>query len=291
MADVEDLLRTSPVSGSVLPEEVSSSQTAVPVSQMAVSPVAETVAPATRAAVPSVADSVDRTGSGIDPPSSPHGDNSGNDSGGEDSAADGPVEGNQEFTGSTLLTEDSLKRMWKKCDFSREIEVRLPLKEERPWSAPPGWICLYSQYFLQSRLWFPLPRLLTSYATKRDVAISQMSPAAIRNMVISLVLGAEADVDVVAEFFEMISQMNLITGETFSVSIKARCRLIEGRGPSKADGWQQKYFFVRVNPAFVADPSAVFRSKWNPEPGSSFVSSDFSLFLLLGLLILRVVLF
>ncbi|KAL0650806.1 hypothetical protein Bca4012_093497 [Brassica carinata] len=115
MADVEDLLRTSPVSGSVLPEEVSSSQTAVPVSQMAVSPVAETVAPATRAAVPSVADSVDRTGSGIDPPSSPHGDNSGNDSGGEDSAADGPVEGNQEFTGSTLLTEDSLKLTHGKC--------------------------------------------------------------------------------------------------------------------------------------------------------------------------------
>lgn len=136
----------------------------VPVSQTAVSPVAETVSPATRAAVPSVADSVDRTGSGIDPPSSPPCDNSGNDSGGEDSAADGTVEGNQEFTGSTLLLEDSLKRMRKKCGFSREIEVRLPLKEERPWSAPPGWICLYSQYFLQSRLWFPLPRLLTSYA-------------------------------------------------------------------------------------------------------------------------------
>ncbi|KAF3570865.1 hypothetical protein F2Q69_00060346 [Brassica cretica] len=236
MADVEDLLRTSLASGSVLPEEVSSSQTAVPISQTAISPVAETVAPATRAAVPSVADSVDRTGSGIDPPPSPPGDNSGNDSGGEDSAADGP------------------------------IEVRLPFKEERPWSAPPGWICLYSQYFLQSRLWFPLPRLLTSYATKRDVAISQMSPVAIRNMVISLVLGAEADVDVDAEFFEMISQMNLITGETFSVSIKARCRLMKGRGPSKVDGWQQKYFFVRVNHAYVADPSAVFRTEWNPEP-------------------------
>lgn len=118
-----------------------------------------------------------------------------------------------------------------------------------------------------------------------------MSPAAIRNMVISLVLVAEAEVDVDAEFFEMISQMNLITGETFSVSIKARCRLMEGRGPSKADGWQQKYFFVHVNPASVADPSAVFRTEWNPEPGSSFVSSDFSLFLLLGLLILRVVFF
>lgn len=83
----------------------------------------------------------------------------------------------------------------------------------------------------------------------------------------------------------MISQMNFITGETFSVSIKARCRLMEGRGPSKADGWQQKYFFARVNPASVADPSAVFRTEWNPEPSFIFFTldqtiSDFFAFLL-----------
>ncbi|KAF2602270.1 hypothetical protein F2Q70_00025486 [Brassica cretica] len=93
-----------------------------------------------------------------------------------------------------------------------------------------------------------------------------MSPAAIRNMVISLVLGAEVDVEVDAEFFEMISQMNFITGKTFSVSIKTRCRFMEGRGPSKADSWQRMYFFVRVSPASVADSSAVFRTEWNPEP-------------------------
>lgn len=96
-------------------------------------------------------------------------------------------------------------------------------------------------------------------------------PAAIHNIVISLVLGAEVDVDVDTEFFEMISQMNFISGETFSVSIKTRCRLIEGRGPTKAEGWQQKYFFARISPASVANPSAVFRTEWNPEPGSLFV--------------------
>lgn len=91
----------------------------------------------------------------------------------------------------------------------------------------------------------------------------------IHNMVISLVLGAEVDVDVDTKFFEMISQMNFIS--KFSVSIKTRCRLIEGRGPTKAEGWQQKYFFARISPASVANPSAVFRTEWNPEPGSLFV--------------------
>ncbi|KAG2305139.1 hypothetical protein Bca52824_033790 [Brassica carinata] len=98
--------------------------------------------------------------------------------------------------------------------------------------------------------------VVTSYTANRDVAISQMSPAAIRNMVIAMVLGAEVNVNVDVEFFEMISQLNFITDETFSVSIKARCRLMDGRGPSKADGWKRKYFFMRISPASVVDSSA-----------------------------------
>ncbi|KAF3607989.1 hypothetical protein DY000_02046823 [Brassica cretica] len=239
MADVEDLLRTVPASGHVLPEEVSSLQTMVLVPQAVASSTVQEATPTTQATVSPVTDSVDRTGSGVDLPSSPP-----------------PVILPVMTLAAKILLPTSRSK----------IETRLPSNEERPWSAPPGWICLYRQYFLQSRLWFPLPRMLTSYATKRDVAISQMSPAAIRNMVISMVLGAEVNVDVDAEFFEMISQMNLITGKTLSVSIKTRCRLMEGRGPSKDDGWQRKYFFVRVSPASVADSFAVFRTEWNPEP-------------------------
>lgn len=81
--------------------------------------------------------------------------------------------------------------------------MRAPLPEKRPWSSPPGWICLYSLYFAQSKLWFLLPLM-------------------------TLVLGAEVGVDVDAEFFEAISQMNMITDETFSVSIKACCGLLVG---------------------------------------------------------------
>ncbi|KAH0853993.1 hypothetical protein HID58_092683, partial [Brassica napus] len=167
-----------------------------------------------------------------DPSSPTLGGDSGGDYDKEDSADD-PIGGNQGFVGPSLLTKESLRRMWKKCGFSRDIEARIPLEEERPWSAPPGWVCLYSLSFLRSHLWFPLPRLLTSYAAKRDVVISQMSPTTICNMVIALVLGTEADVDF--EFFEMISQMNFITDETFSISSKARCHLMDGRELSKAD--------------------------------------------------------
>ncbi|KAF3536034.1 hypothetical protein F2Q69_00021631 [Brassica cretica] len=251
MADVEDLPRTSSASGSVPPAMAPASHATV-----------LSVPPATASSVVEPDDRVDSVGA---LPSPTLGDNSGNDSEKEHSAGD-PVEGNKEFVGSSLLTEDALKRMWKKCGFSWEIEAQISLEEEKPWSAPPGWVCLYSLSFLQSRLWFPLPQLLTSYATNRDVAISQMSLAAIRNMVIALVRGAEVDADVYVEFFEMFSQMTFTTDETFSVSIKTRCRLMDGRGPSKADGWQRIYFFVRISPASVVDSSAVFRTEWNPQP-------------------------
>lgn len=90
-------------------------------------------------------------------------------------------------------------------------------------------------------------------------------------MVIALVLGSEVYVDVDAELFEMISQINMITDETFSVSIKAHFRLMEGCSPSKADDWQQKYFFVHISSSSVSDISAFFKTEWNPHPGSLFI--------------------
>lgn len=263
-------------SGSVLPPTVPSVPAAIVLSDP----------PTAVSSNPSVI--VSSTGNRADSPdvlpSPTLGDNSGDNSDKEESA-DGLVVGNQKTVGPSLFTEDALKRMWRKCGVSQKIEAHVPLEEERQWFAPPGWVCLYSPSFLQSRLWFPLPRLLTSYASNRDVAMSQMSPAAIRNMVIALVLGAEADVDVDAEFFEMISQMNFITEETFSISIKTRCRLMECRGPSKADGWQRKYFFVHISPSSMVDSSEVFRTEWNPQPGSFTCLSSFLLLLSFGLLI------
>lgn len=119
MADVEDLLRTS---------SVSAPPPTAPISQVA---------------IPSIVEPNDWASSAGDPSSPTLGGDSGGDYDKEDSADD-PVGGNQGFVGPSLLTKESLRRMWKKCGFSRDIEARIPLEEERPWSAPPGWVCLYS---------------------------------------------------------------------------------------------------------------------------------------------------
>uniref|UniRef100_A0A0D3AUH2 Major facilitator superfamily (MFS) profile domain-containing protein n=1 Tax=Brassica oleracea var. oleracea TaxID=109376 RepID=A0A0D3AUH2_BRAOL len=47
--------------------------------------------------------------------------------------------------------------------------------EQRPWSPPAGYQCVYESYFGDhTKLWFPIPRLVTSYAFRRDIAISQL---------------------------------------------------------------------------------------------------------------------
>ncbi|WZZ59704.1 hypothetical protein YC2023_059811 [Brassica napus] len=55
------------------------------------------------------------------------------------------------------------------------ITYIIPSNGQRPWSPPVGYQCVYKSYFGdQTKLWFPIPRLVTSYAFRRDIAICQL---------------------------------------------------------------------------------------------------------------------
>ena len=48
----------------------------------------------------------------------------------------------------------------------------IPSNGQRPWSPPIGYQCIYESYFGgHTKLWFPIPRLIMSYAFRRDIAI------------------------------------------------------------------------------------------------------------------------
>ncbi|WZZ88336.1 hypothetical protein YC2023_116915 [Brassica napus] len=55
------------------------------------------------------------------------------------------------------------------------------------------WVCLYEAPTLIS-----LPRLLTLYVKAHKIANSQFTPAAVRDMIVALVIGAEVRVDVIS---------------------------------------------------------------------------------------------
>lgn len=55
------------------------------------------------------------------------------------------------------------------------VTYLIPSPEKRPWSPPFGYRCLYESYFEDdSKLWFPIPRLITAYVRRRGIAISQL---------------------------------------------------------------------------------------------------------------------
>ncbi|KAF3609894.1 hypothetical protein DY000_02048530 [Brassica cretica] len=185
---------------------------------------------------------------------------------GED-AADAPVEDVPPAGLPSVLTRAMLDGIARTCRFPRQLQMRAPTADERPWTPPPGWMCLYEAFFTHSRLWFSLPRLLTSYAAARDIALTQFTPAAMRNVVAALVLGAEVGIDVDLRFFEELATIsrNPGTPNTFYINIKSRHGILRGR-VNKAHEWFQRYFFIRIDSASMADLNAVLRGTWNSSP-------------------------
>ncbi|KAF8052316.1 hypothetical protein N665_1573s0017 [Sinapis alba] len=150
------------------------------------------------------------------------------------------------------------------CCTEGAVEVRLPGPDERPWTVLDGWVCLYDFWFLEYHLWFPLPRLLLAYCDERRIALSQLTPGSIRNVVGALVLAAECGVHMSLYFLEEI--IKITPGETygtFYLSMKSgRCFVKEER--RKTFDWIRRFFYVRITPSSVSDMSRPLMTSWNP---------------------------
>lgn len=75
------------------------------------------------------------------------------------------------------------------------VTFLIPTEAQRPWSLLVGFQCVYESYFHnETILWFLIPRLVTSYARRCDVAISQFLNGSLRLVVALMVMSAEIDV-------------------------------------------------------------------------------------------------
>ncbi|KAL0886158.1 hypothetical protein Bca101_010141 [Brassica carinata] len=165
----------------------------------------------------------------------------------EDDGAD-PPEGDDHPMGLlSVLTDEVLDGIARVCRFPVQLSRRTPRADERPWTPPPGWMCLYEAFFTHSRLWFPLLHLLTSYAAARDIALTQFTLAAMQN-VAALVMGTEVGINVDLHFFEGLVNIskNPGTPNTFYLNIKSRYGILSGR-VNKAHEWFQRYFFIQID--------------------------------------------
>ncbi|KAF8051291.1 hypothetical protein N665_1751s0007 [Sinapis alba] len=168
---------------------------------------------------------------------------------------------------SSTVTGAKLEWITTSCCTGGAVEVRLPGPDERPWTVPDGWVCLYDFWFSEYHLWFPLPRLLLAYCDERCIALSQLTPGSIRNVVGALVLAAECGVHMSLYFLEEI--IKITPGETygtFYLSMKSgRCFVREER--RKTFDWIRRFFYARITSSSVSDMSRPLMTSWNPYHG------------------------
>ncbi|XP_056862105.1 meiosis-specific protein ASY2-like [Raphanus sativus] len=160
------------------------------------------------------------------------------------------------------------------------VTFLIPSSDQRPWSPPLGYQCVYESYFQKdTRLWFPIPRLVTSYARRRDAAISQFLNGSYRLAVALMVMAAENDVSLSVRAFEELTSVQTMNDGLWVTKMRPSYNVVTGY-PSKTNDWQRYYFYIRANEsAFEDPPGDDYRVLWNPDivdhPTSSAYPEDF----------------
>ncbi|KAG2250172.1 hypothetical protein Bca52824_080308 [Brassica carinata] len=141
----------------------------------------------------------------------------------------------------------------------------------RPWSPRWGTRRLCVSYFQEdTRCWFPIPRLITAYARRRDLAISQLLNGSLRLAVTLSVLAEQIDMPMSVRSFEEMTSITDMKDGTYSVKMRPNCNVCVGH-PNKMQNWQRSYFFLKSDSsAFEEPPQDDYRVLWNRSCGRIF---------------------
>lgn len=164
----------------------------------------------------------------------------------------------------TKSTVESVKKVLREHD-AAGVTFIIPRSEQRPWSPPKGYQCMYDSYFqADTKLWFLIPRLVMAYATRRGASLSQFLNGVWRLAVVLLVVGAEAETALNVRAFEELTSVK-IAQELISVKIRPNYNVVTGY-PNKTNNWQHSYFYVRSDKAAFEEPLKTgYRVLWNEE--------------------------
>ncbi|XP_033139728.1 meiosis-specific protein ASY2 [Brassica rapa] len=166
---------------------------------------------------------------------------------------------------SSCSSDKTVQDLLRQCG-GAGVTYLIPSTEQRPWSPPMGYQCVYESYFKdQTKLWFPIPRLITSYAFRRDIAISQLLNGSLRVAVMLMVMAAEMDISMSVRVFEELNSTKAEPNGIFSVKMRASYNVLTGH-PNKTPDWQRAYFYVKSDEhAFEEPPGDDYRVLWNKE--------------------------
>ena len=140
----------------------------------------------------------------------------------------------------------------------------IPSESQRPWSPPVGFQCVYESYFQDdTKLWFPIPQLVTSYVRRRGAAISQFLNGSWRIAVALMVMAAEIYVTLSVRAFKELTSINPLDEGLLSIKMQPNYNVIGGH-PRKTLDLQRSYFYVKSdNSAFEDPPDEDYQVLWN----------------------------
>ncbi|KAF8087290.1 hypothetical protein N665_0592s0002 [Sinapis alba] len=200
----------------------------------------------------------------------------------------GPTAANDSVKDQTLAQKkidyalaDLLPMLILQTDPPAGFSFLIPAIHQRPWTPPTGYACVYESWFNNCSLWWPLPEFLTTYCSRRKIALGQYTANGIRILVTLTVLATELGIKMSAHLFEELTTPS-ITVKTgfFYGKMVPKYNVITGK-PSKVDLWNHRYFYIKINEASFEDPSIILNgyfnanidrlSKWSQSGSQSFL--------------------
>ncbi|KAG7584963.1 hypothetical protein ISN45_Aa02g003470 [Arabidopsis thaliana x Arabidopsis arenosa] len=180
----------------------------------------------------------------------------------------GPTPYHVDFLGPSRTSVETLAYTLHYCDAPSSIEARVPTLSERPWFAPAGFLCVYESFFTECDLTFPIPGFLLEYVARREMALSQLSVAAIRNAIGLVRLANRCGVVVRSSHYEEVTKIKSLSKKKpglHYVQSSTTPKLVD-EAKRKTNDWSAGYFFVRISAESVGDVRIPIYTGWKISP-------------------------
>ncbi|CAA7033794.1 unnamed protein product [Microthlaspi erraticum] len=156
--------------------------------------------------------------------------------------------------GRSWMSREILLELIPRAGFPDSLEFRLPEAHERPYDAPPGWMCVYECMFTEFGMSFPLSPMLLRFAAERDVPTSHLTHGVIRYIVFTEALAKAAGFTFDRLLFEHVTDLR--TGSMWERDFKRfhttmKYDIVFGNYRNKIHWWKNYFFFVKICRASV----------------------------------------
>ncbi|KAF8114133.1 hypothetical protein N665_0041s0022 [Sinapis alba] len=163
----------------------------------------------------------------------------------------------------TSSTFKSVRRLTLQTSPPAGFSFLIPADHQRPWTPPVVYACVYESWFNNCSLWWPLPEFLTTYCSRRKIALGQYTANWIRILVKLSVLAAELGINMSIRLFEDLTTPSITAKTGFSYGKMVPKYNVITRKPSKVNFWNRAYFYIKINEASFEVPSVILNGYFN----------------------------